>query len=113
MIAAELGDLWARLEAVRTYVFRAAWASDHAEEFDPKMAAAPKLVASEAAFEVTRHALEIFGGSGVMRDVGMEKLLRDATIFLHSDGTNTIMRKKIAADLAARSDAQLDRLWDW
>lgn len=113
VIAAELGDLWARLEAVRTYVFRAAWASDHAEEFDPKMAAAPKLVASEAAFEVTRHALEIFGGSGVMRDVGMEKLLRDATIFLHSDGTNTIMRKKIAADLAARSDAQLDRLWDW
>jgi len=77
------------------------------------MAAAPKLVASVTAFEVTRHALEVFGGSGVMREVGMEKLLRDATIFLHSDGTNTIMRKKIASDLAARSDEQLDRMWDW
>jgi alkylation response protein AidB-like acyl-CoA dehydrogenase len=113
VVAAELGDLWARLESARSYVYRAAWASDHADPFDPKMAAAPKLVASEAAFEVTRHALEIFGGSGVMREVGMEKLLRDATIFLHSDGTNTIMRKKIAADLAARSDEQLDRMWDW
>ena len=113
VIAAELGDLWARLEAARTYVYRAAWAADHADPFDPKMAAAPKLVASETAFEVTRHALEVFGGSGVMREVGMEKLLRDATIFLHSDGTNTIMRKKIAADLAARSDEQLDRIWDW
>ena len=30
----------------------------------------------------------MFGGNGAMRDVGMEKLVRDATIFLHSDGTN-------------------------
>ncbi len=113
VIAAELGQLWAQLEAARTYVFRAAWASDHADPFDPKMAAAPKLIASETSFEVTRHSLEIFGGAGVMREVGMEKLLRDATIFLHSDGTNTIMRRKIAADLANRTDEQLDHLWDW
>lgn len=113
VIAAELGQLWASLETARTYVYRAAWASDHADPFDPKMAAAPKLIASETSFEVTRHALEIFGGSGVMREVGMEKLLRDATIFLHSDGTNTIMRMKIAADLANRTDEQLDELWDW
>lgn len=113
VIAAELGQLWAQLEVARTYTFRAAWASDHADPFDPKMAAAPKLIASETAFEVTRRSLEIFGGSGVMREVGMEKLLRDATIFLHSDGTNTIMRKKIAVDLARRTDEQLLALWDW
>jgi alkylation response protein AidB-like acyl-CoA dehydrogenase len=113
VIAAELGQLWAQLEAARTYVFRAAWASDHADPFDPKMAAAPKLIASETSFEVTRHSLEIFGGAGVMREAGMEKLLRDATIFLHSDGTNTIMRRKIAADLRNRTDEQLDELWDW
>lgn len=113
VIGAHLAELYARLETARTYVFRAAWAADHAERFDPKMAAAPKLVASETAFEVTRQSLEMFGGSGVMRETGMEKLLRDATIFLHSDGTNTIMRKKIAADLRGRSDAELEELWDW
>jgi alkylation response protein AidB-like acyl-CoA dehydrogenase len=113
VIAAELGQLWASLETARTYAFRAAWAADHADPFDPKMAAAPKLIAAETAFEVTRRSLEIFGGSGVMREVGMEKLLRDATIFLHSDGTNTIMRKKIAADLQSRTDQQLLALWDW
>lgn len=112
-IAAQLGEMYARLEMARTYVFRAAWAADHAEPFDPKMAAAPKLVASQIAFEVTRAALEMFGGSGVMREMGMEKLLRDATIFLHSDGANTVMRKKIAADLRGRADADLDLLWDW
>jgi alkylation response protein AidB-like acyl-CoA dehydrogenase len=113
VIAAELGQLWASLETARTYAFRAAWAADHADPFDPKMAAAPKLIAAETAFEVTRRSLEIFGGSGVMREVGMEKLLRDATIFLHSDGTNTIMRRKIAADLQSRTDQQLLTLWDW
>lgn len=113
VIGAELGDLYARLEAARTYVFRAAWAADHAPRFDPKMAAVPKLVASEVAVEVTRKSLEMFGGSGIMRETGMEKLFRDSVVFLHSDGTNTIMRKKIAADLRARSDAELDELWDW
>jgi alkylation response protein AidB-like acyl-CoA dehydrogenase len=112
-VAAQLGELYARLDMARTYVFRAAWAADQAEGFDPKLAAAPKLVASQIAFEVTRASLEMFGGAGVMRENGMEKLLRDATIFLHSDGTNMVMRKKIAADLRARSDDELSRLWDW
>jgi len=112
-IGVQFAQLYSELETARTYVFRAAWAADHAKEFDPKMAAVPKLIASEVAFEVTRQSLEMFGGSGVMREVGMEKLLRDATIFLHSDGTNTVMRKKIAADLRGRSDTQLDELWDW
>jgi hypothetical protein len=48
-----------------------------------------------------------------MREVGMEKLMRDATIFLHSDGTNTVIRKKIAADLRNRVDGALGGLWDW
>ena len=53
-IAAQLGDMWARLDMARTYVYRAAWAADHADRFDPKMAATPKLVASQMAFDVTR-----------------------------------------------------------
>jgi len=112
-IGVAFAEMYARLEMARTYVFRAAWAADHAKPFDPKMAATPKLVASQIAFEVTRESLEMFGGSGVMRETGMEKLLRDATIFLHSDGTNTVMRKKIAADLRARVDGDLTSLWDW
>ena len=50
----QFGDLYTRLESARTYVFRAAWAADHADPFDPKMAAMPKLLASQMAFEVTR-----------------------------------------------------------
>ncbi|HKY78315.1 MAG TPA: acyl-CoA dehydrogenase family protein [Acidimicrobiia bacterium] len=114
-IGVQFAEMYSQLESARTYVFRAAWAADHAKLFDPKMAAMPKLLASQVAFDVTRASLEMFGGSGVMRETGMEKLMRDATIFLHSDGTNTVMRKKIAADLRARVDGNgaLDALWDW
>lgn len=117
-IGVQFAEMYSQLESARTYVFRAAWAADHAKQFDPKMAAMPKLLASQVAFDVTRASLEMFGGSGVMRETGMEKLLRDATIFLHSDGTNTVMRKKIAADLRARvsvasGNGALDTLWDW
>ena len=112
-IAAQLGEMYARLDMARTYVFRAAWAADHAEPFDPKLAATPKLLASQIAFDVTRGSLEMFGALGVMRETGMSKLLRDATVFLHSDGANTVMRKKIANDLRGRDEAALDLLWDW
>ena len=114
-IGVQFAEMYSQLESARTYVFRAAWAADHAKQFDPKMAAMPKLLASQVAFEVTRASLEMFGGSGVMRETGMEKLMRDATIFLHSDGTNTVMRKKIAADLRSRAagNGALDTLWDF
>lgn len=114
-IGVQFAEMYSQLESARTYVFRAAWAADNAKAFDPKMAAMPKLLASQVAFDVTRASLEMFGGSGVMRETGMEKLMRDATIFLHSDGTNTVMRKKIAADLRARAagNGALDALWDW
>jgi alkylation response protein AidB-like acyl-CoA dehydrogenase len=112
-IGVQFAEMYSQLEMARTYVFRAAWAADRPEAFDPKMAAVPKLVASQIAFEVTRGSLEMFGGSGVMREIGMEKLMRDATIFLHSDGTNTVMRKKIAADLRNRTSGALGELWDF
>jgi len=117
-IGVQFAEMYSQLESARTYVFRAAWAADHAKQFDPKMAAMPKLLASQVAFDVTRASLEMFGGSGVMRETGMGKLMRDATIFLHSDGTNTVMRKKIAADLRSRAAAAngnraFDSLWDW
>lgn len=117
-IGVQFAEMYSQLESARTYVFRAAWAADHAKQFDPKMAAMPKLLASQVSFEVTRGSFEMFGGSAVMRDVGMEKLLRDSTVFLHSDGTNTVMRKKIAADLRSRAatadgSGALAGLWDW
>ncbi len=43
--------------------------------------------------KVTLAALNMHGGSGAMKDVGMEKLVRDAIIFLHSDGVNDTLNR--------------------
>jgi alkylation response protein AidB-like acyl-CoA dehydrogenase len=39
--------------------------------------------------------MELHGGNGVMLDFGVEKLLRDASLFLHRDATVDISRFKI------------------
>ena len=56
----------------------------------------PKVFASQSAWKVVTWASEIHGGYGYMRDVGFEKLLRDAAAFLHSDGVNRTLLLKAA-----------------
>jgi acyl-CoA dehydrogenase len=43
---------------------------------------------TEAALKICLTAMEIFGGSGVMRELPMQKFVRDAMVFQHMDGTN-------------------------
>ena len=54
-----------------------------------------KLFASEEVFKVCQHAMELHGGNGIMLDFGIEKLLRDAAVFLHMDATVDISKFKI------------------
>ena len=58
-----------------------------------------KLFASEEIMKVAQHALELHGGNGVMLDFGIEKLFRDAAIFLHMDATVDISKMKIIKNL--------------
>jgi len=58
-----------------------------------------KAFASEEIFKVAQHAIELHGGNGIMLDFGIEKLFRDASIFLHMDATVDISRFKIVKAL--------------
>ena len=40
--------------------------------------------------------MEIHGGSGFMKEIGLEKRVRDAAAFLHSDGVNRTLFLKAA-----------------
>ena len=42
----------------------------------------------------------MFGGMGVMRELPMQKFVRDALVFLHSENTNDVARLRIAELLA-------------
>jgi len=59
-------------------------------------AAISKIFASEAAWFVTDEAIQILGGNGFMRALGLEKIMRDLRIFRIFEGTNDILRLFVA-----------------
>ncbi|MBI2132899.1 MAG: acyl-CoA dehydrogenase, partial [Candidatus Tectomicrobia bacterium] len=73
-----------RLDAARAYLYRAAYNIDSPDEpTDWSMAPLAKVFAAEAAFEVAKEALELFGGYGYMKDYPMEKFLLRAARLLY------------------------------
>ncbi len=94
-IAADLAEMRMLLDVARAYIHKAAWMADHREHgWDATLGALPKVFASQAAWKIVTRASEIHGGYGFMRDVGLEKLMRDTAAFLHSDGVNRTLLLK-------------------
>jgi alkylation response protein AidB-like acyl-CoA dehydrogenase len=54
-------------------------------------AIAAKTFCTQAAFEVANDAVQLFGGNGLSKEYGVEKLFRDARASLIEDGTNEVL----------------------
>ncbi len=52
-----------------------------------------------AASDVTRRAVQLFGGYGYTRDYPVERMMRDAKITEIYEGTSEVQRMVIAANL--------------
>jgi alkylation response protein AidB-like acyl-CoA dehydrogenase len=94
-VALRLADMATRIEAVRALLDRAAQAVDDNAADADALCNMVKVFASEEIFKVAQHAMELHGGNGVMLDFGVEKIFRDAAIFLHMDATADISKMKI------------------
>ena len=96
-IRAQLAEMRMLVDASRSYIHRACWLADHQEYgWDRTLGALPKAMASQAAWKIATWCLEIHGGHGYMKEFGVEKLVRDAAAFLHSDGVNRTLFLKAA-----------------
>jgi len=94
-VALRLADMATKLAAVRALLREASRAVDAgAADADP-LCNMTKVFASEEVFAACRHAMELHGGNGSMLGFGIEKLFRDAAIFLHMDATADISKFKI------------------
>jgi alkylation response protein AidB-like acyl-CoA dehydrogenase len=98
-VALRLADMATRLEAVRALLVRASEAVDANAPDADVMCNMVKVFASEEIVKVAQHCLELHGGNGVMLDFGVEKIYRDAAIFLHMDATADISKFKIVKAL--------------
>src|ERR1700722_19604956 len=94
-----LADMATRIEAVRALLAHASRAVDENAPDADTLCNMAKVFASEEILKVAQHALELHGGNGVMLDFGVEKLFRDAAIFLHMDATVDISRFKIVKSM--------------
>ena len=98
-VALRIADMATRIEAVRALLARAALAVDENAPDVDVLCNMVKLFASEEIMKVAQHAVELHGGNGMMLDFGVEKLFRDAAIFLHMDATTDISRLKIVKSM--------------
>jgi alkylation response protein AidB-like acyl-CoA dehydrogenase len=93
-----LADMATQLEAARLLGLRAAARRREGVRF-AKEAAMAKLFASEMAAKVTDLALQVHGGYGYLRDLPLERYVRDARIMRIYEGSSEIQRNIIARAL--------------
>lgn len=99
-VAMMLAQMAMRLDAARVQIWKAAWLADRKQTEARTLGLLAKVNASETAFELCKLANEVLGGAAIMYDHPVEKYLRDASSFLHSDGTNQICLLRAAQGLA-------------
>jgi alkylation response protein AidB-like acyl-CoA dehydrogenase len=91
----QLAEMATEIEAARLMVYNAARLKDAKQEF-LREAAMCKYFASQVAERVASLAVEVFGGSGFVKDYPVEKLYRDAKIGKIYEGTSFMQLATIA-----------------
>lgn len=94
-VSFKIARMAARIESARLVALKAAWLKDQGQPFG-KEASIAKLLASEAAVDVTRDAIQIFGGNGYSREYPVERLYRDAKVTEIYEGTSEIQQMVIS-----------------
>ena len=97
-ISYKLADMAVELRAAELLVLEAAWKNDQGIATDSDFATA-KLKATEMLAMVADEALQIHGGMGLMSDLPLERIWRDARIDRIWDGTSEIQRHIISRAL--------------
>jgi acyl-CoA dehydrogenase len=93
-----LADMAKDIEAARLLTWQCAWLIDQGQRATKESSVA-KCFAADIAMRVTTDAVQIFGGYGYMKDLPLEKYMRDAKLMQIYEGTNQIQRLVIARHL--------------
>ena len=99
-----LADMATDLDAARLMVWRAATSLDSEDPEATLHCAMAKRFATDARFKVCNEALQLHGGYGYLKDLPIERYLRDVRVHQILEGTNEIMRVIIARRLLAASN---------
>jgi acyl-CoA dehydrogenase len=96
---AYLADMATELDAARLLVYRAALVRDRGADRVTLEASMAKMYATEAAQRIIDRALQIHGGTGVVRGHVLERLYREVRALRIYEGTTEIQKVVIASVL--------------
>jgi len=97
-VSFKLAEMATEIAAAELLALHAAWKLDQGSVADHDFAM-DKLFATETLARVTDHAVQIFGGMGLMEELPIERLWRDARVERIWDGTSEIQRHIISRSL--------------
>jgi acyl-CoA dehydrogenase len=100
----KLADMATEIAAAELLMLHAAWKLDQGTAADQDFAMA-KLFATETLARVSDHAVQIFGGMGLMEELPVERIWRDARVERIWDGTSEIQRHIISRSLLRQHEA--------
>ncbi|HEY2807258.1 MAG TPA: isovaleryl-CoA dehydrogenase [Steroidobacteraceae bacterium] len=98
LMQGKIADMYAALNAARSYVYCVARACD-ARTVTRRDAAACILFAAERATQAALEAIQALGGNGYINDYSTGRLLRDAKLYEIGAGTQEIRRMLIGREL--------------
>lgn len=99
LVQEKLADMVTELDAARLLVYRAAYLKDTSTLRVTQEASEAKLFATEAACRIVDSAVQIHGGSGLIRGSTVERLYRDVRALRIYEGTSEIQKLVIASNL--------------
>ena len=97
-VSFKLADMAVELKAADLLTLEAAWKIDQGTVTDMDMAMA-KLKATEALAMIADEAIQIHGGMGLMDDLPLERIWRDARVERIWEGTSEIQRHIISRSM--------------
>ncbi|MCI7238145.1 MAG: acyl-CoA dehydrogenase family protein [Anaerococcus sp.] len=97
----KLADMATSIKASRLLIYDAARKKDAHDNYSMDAAMA-KMFASDTAERITSEALQMYGGSGFIKGVDVERFYRDSKITQIYEGTNEIMRVVISNNILPR-----------
>ncbi|MCD6107599.1 MAG: acyl-CoA dehydrogenase, partial [Caldisericaceae bacterium] len=96
MIQSHIADMGTKVEAAELLTLKAAEAADQKQRDAAKIAAMAKYFAAKVVVDVSRLAVQIFGGYGFIQDYVVERLYKEAKMYEIIEGTNEIQKLIIA-----------------
>ena len=96
MTEASIAEMATEIDASALLVYRSAWAKDCYQERVTREAAMAKLFATEAAQRIIDRAVQLYGGSGVVKGNIAERLYREIRALRIYEGASEVQKVIIA-----------------